>query len=379
MNFKSLFITAFGFVAPSHLMKANQVSENDDDTIKIRTEQQYNVKPIIQDVDTAKFKIQTKLTNTSDSINQDSIKSDTIAADTLKINVTDSDSVAVAWAKLSPREKLRSCADMMLLYISQFEDIKANAYYDRAAKKWTIGPGLTYINNRPVTSKSKIQSVEEMQSLWRDYCEKENGMFDAAEKFLPLDLERPGTAEELTLAKARICAIIDGTWNVGNGFLGRGDKPSNWVSAYKSFLETGDSIYLNKCKTLYCSYNKVRKKVKGKTVAVELPPLTKRRNLSWEVFTGNIKLSEEVPTLEQLAENTDVWYLHCSALGDAYRFFDRRTKKLDDEWVEKLNKPTYGRNFRDTLNFQFNLKPHMQQKSTSNSAIEQKLKQYRTR
>ena len=338
MKLKTWITTAIGFVAPSLVLKAQQqnILEKPDTITTTQTIDTLASKSVI-DQDTL------QLNNSYISIPTDSLTQDTLALD----------SAALAWSELSPREKLNSCSEMMLLYIAQFEDVKSKSYYDSIAHKWTIGPGLTRIKGRPVTSQTRIHSTEEMYALWREYCEKPNGMFDAAEKYLPLDLERPRTAEELALCKARLCAMMDVAWNVGNGFFGTNETPAPWLQAYISFLETGDSIYLNKCGHSYCSYNKKTVKINGRETKKEVPALTQRRELSWKVFTGDVKLSEEEPTEEQLAENTNIWYLQKSALGDAYRFINARTRELIDDWAEQINNPSYGKNFNDTIQSQF--------------------------
>ena len=165
----------------------------------------------------------------------ETILPDSIYADTLNLDTLSTDSIAHTWNLMTPREKLQSCANQMLCFISQFEDIKAQSYYDNVGHKWTVGPGWTYINGKPVTSTTKIRNAEEMFTLWSNDLNKENGYFDRIEETLHLDKMLARTEEDVRKQQGTLCCFESLMWNCGPGVMGTKDKPSQLVASYNDF------------------------------------------------------------------------------------------------------------------------------------------------
>ena len=92
-------------------------------------------------------------------------------------------------------------------FIAHFESLKMNAYWDKTAKKWTIGFGnTTHPDGRPIRRGDQIKDEEELMHYFRSYF-KERVAPTIKEYF-------PGWKE---LSKNEKIAMLDLFWNAGSG------------------------------------------------------------------------------------------------------------------------------------------------------------------
>lgn len=91
--------------------------------------------------------------------------------------------------------------------IAHFESIKMNAYWDKVAKKWTIGFGnITHPDGRPIRRGDKIKDEAELMHYFRSYFREK--VAPAIKKYLP-------TWDQF--AKNEKLALLDLFWNAGSG------------------------------------------------------------------------------------------------------------------------------------------------------------------
>ena len=96
----------------------------------------------------------------------------------------------------------------------------------------------------------------------------------------------------------------------------------------------------------------VKRGNKNVKIRVENPTLTKRRKAECQILNGNTILAMGKPETEEDKQN-NIWYVEISSLGDIYSVTPSKDAQFPKDWVEKLNNPTYGKNFGDTINTQF--------------------------
>ena len=189
------------------------------------------------------------------------------------------DSIVLNPKDLSPEElyefrleKLREAREDMLLLIAHFENIKANAYYDKVAKCWSVGLGFTRtIDGRAVNRLTRIKSEQELMNYWIRYTE--DHMFPAMAQYLAV--ENTDIQERAALG----CTAF----NTGAGIYGSKGEISAYAELLNQHFETpGDSIYLNKA--LYT----LNKYVKSKGKVVEA--LVKRRRIESDILAHKIVL-----------------------------------------------------------------------------------------
>ncbi len=91
--------------------------------------------------------------------------------------------------------------------IAHFENIKMNAYYDKVARKWTIGFGnIKHPNGKPVRRGDKIKDEDELMFYFRDYFKQHVAPNIA--KYLPT---------WPLLNKQGKMVMVDMFWNAGSG------------------------------------------------------------------------------------------------------------------------------------------------------------------
>lgn len=92
-------------------------------------------------------------------------------------------------------------------FIAHFESIKMNAYWDKVAKKWTIGFGnTTHPDGRPIRSGDRIKDEAELMYYFRSYFK--DRVAPAIRDYLP------GWEN---LEKHEKIAMLDLFWNAGSG------------------------------------------------------------------------------------------------------------------------------------------------------------------
>lgn len=92
-------------------------------------------------------------------------------------------------------------------FIAHFENIKMNAYWDKVARKWTIGFGnIKHPNGKPVRSGDRIKDEPELMFYFRDYFRQH--IVPSIAKYLPT---------WFLLDKQQKIALVDMFWNAGSG------------------------------------------------------------------------------------------------------------------------------------------------------------------
>lgn len=301
--------------------------------------------------------------NSIDTLNEKNSK------DSLLLEKIKADSIAQEWGNLSVREKLRSCSDQMLLFITQFEDIRARAYWDNVGKEVTAGAGFVYIDGKKISRNFRFKNMKHLTDTWHNECERPNGWFDIMEAYLgkTIELMHPQTEKELLQCKSELCGWHSFVWQNGPASLGSYNQPSSivkaarlaqetnnetdqifadslfnkyatsLVKAYTSFKQTGDTVFLNKAETYFKAWNKVTKKNKqGHKVKVILPASVARRKAEFDYICGNciITVGDKPETLR---EDTTVQYIDILevVVGAIYSLKDKQTGALPNDWPKQ--------------------------------------------
>lgn len=98
-------------------------------------------------------------------------------------------------------------ASNAMRFIAHFENIKMNAYFDRVARKWTIGFGnTTHPNGRPIRRGDRIKDEAELKLYFTSYFS--NKVAPIIAKYFPSFTE---------LNDAQKIAVCDLCWNAGAG------------------------------------------------------------------------------------------------------------------------------------------------------------------
>jgi len=320
-------------------------------------------------------------TNLSDSTQSTyqihSIESDSLPNDTLNIDTLSLDSAAIMWGQLSVREKINSCTDQMLIYLTTFEDIRAKAYWEQAGGVTTVGPGFVYINNKRVTRNYRFKNMEALVNTWDRDLQKQGSWLDNYEAYMYeiIDSMRPTNAKELLACQSEICAPFSLVWQYHTKALGSPSASQKLLEARRLYSETGNPIYKNKAdsifercatqtmkafahykktlseedkeafRTEYMKWSKLTIKNKsgqpirdknGNIVKRSVPSFVARREAEFSFAIGeNIMIMGSCPE-ELLSDSTkryvDVLEL---AVGAANTLKNPKTGKLPKDWVDK--------------------------------------------
>ncbi len=325
---------------------AQTVSEQKQDTLKEknRTEQHTSPQPI------------------------DTLKEKTLSDSLLKAKIK-ADSVAKEWGKLSVREKLRSCSDQMLLFITQFEDVRAHAYWDNAGREFTAGTGFVYIDGKKISRNFRFKNMKALTDTWHKECERPNGWFDIMEAYLgkSIELMQPQNEKELLQCKSALCGWHSFVWQNGPASLGSCSRPSSLVKAallakengrsedkaladslfnkyasslvkaYTNYSETKDTAYLHKTEMLFNLWNKITKiDKKGQKTKVVLPSSVARRKAEFSHISGECTITIG-PTPRTLINDTTTQYMDILevVVGAINSIRDKKTGALPDNWAKK--------------------------------------------
>ena len=165
-----------------------------------------------------------KAQNTDSEINRDSIEVNNDA------RAMSEDDVTAAFDEIQQRQTTQMLADVenpdsillaeikqrlteigpkVVRFIAHFENIKMNAYFDKKARKWTIGFGnTTHPNGRPIRSGDRIKDEAELMLYFNDYFLEK--VAPSVAKYFPNWLE---------LNEDQQVATCDLFWNAGAGVL----------------------------------------------------------------------------------------------------------------------------------------------------------------
>lgn len=161
-----------------------------------------------------------------------------------------------------------------------------------------------------------------------------------------IDNMKPTTEKELLQCKS----IIDGwhsfQWQNGIATLGSNGKQSGLTEAYTRYFLNGDTIALNKAKTIFNKYCKVTLRNKktgkpvirnGKIVKITLPSSVARRTAEWDNITGRC-ITLVGPRPKILENDTTTQYMDIleTVVGGIHSVRNQKTGKLPDDWPKKV-------------------------------------------
>lgn len=263
--------------------------------------------------------------------------SDSITIDTLSVDSLATDSVLSPEALYETRlNLLREAREDMLLLIAHFENIKANAYWDKAAKCYSVGLGFTHtIDGKKVNKITRIKSKEELMNYWIRYTE---------DKMFPTMAEH--LAIEHTDIQERV-ALGCTAFNTGDKIYGK-KEPSAYAQNLNHYFETRDSIYLNKALYTLNKYVKSRGRV--------LTGLVKRRRVESDILAHKIVLVKADTLADSLAMPENAIDLSKTIIGATSSIGDLPESSI--ELATKIREyDESGYNYIDTLNRAFSVPP----------------------
>ena len=328
-------------------------------------------------------------TNTLDPISitvSDSTEDTSEHADSVSINITDTISPE-QWAKLTPRQKLESCSNLMFLFNIQFEDLRAKAYNDGHGNP-TILNGIVYINGKMISKNLAIRDFQKALETWNNELNRDKGFFDVMEAYLgpAISEMKPTNEKELLQDKSALCAWLSFTWQRGPNVMGSSlyanainsarrlagktrneaditladslfyKYAKNFIKDYTKFMTEGDSIAFEKfAKAFVNDYNTqtVNKKDKnGKTVKVKQfnASHNRRRLAELDIMEGKCIVGlGDCP--QCLKDDKDIVYLNIleTTVGGIHSI----GKKLPEDWADKVQELTIGHTVGDSLVTQY--------------------------
>lgn len=190
---------------------------------------------------------------------------------------------------------LRESRKDMLLLIAHFENVKARAYWDKVAKKFSIGLGFTQKKDGSnVTAHTVIRTEDELMDYWERYTEDK--MFPTMAKYLLI--EESDHQQRVALGSI--------AFNCGAGIYRqyipqtKEYEPSRFAETLNTFFKTKDSIYLNKSVFTFEQYIKSRGRV--------INALEKRRRIEGDIFAHKIMLinRDTIANIDSTNTNGDV-------------------------------------------------------------------------
>ena len=245
----------------------------------------------------------------------------------------ESDSVTVADDESVLSEdslKIEDSMYDMLCLVAHFEGVKVNAYWDAAARIWTIGIGNTVRpDGKPVRQTDRIADKDELLGYFSAHVR--NYMMDDLLTYLPIEL----------MSKQEIAAVGSLCYNCGSGILRNSDEtPSTLARAIADYIETRGDSSRDVVKTL------MDKKITSR--GRKLDVLVKRRAVEELILFGEVNM---VDNSEYAIENS-VNFAEVS-LGAAYSL---KIGELDDiqHVTDSINNCQYGRNLNDSIEYAFN-------------------------
>lgn len=226
--------------------------------------------------------------------------------------------------------------------IAMSESIEMNAYFDKAAGKWTIGFGnITHPNGTAVKRGDKIADENMLMHYFRSFFKTK--VAPNIYKYIMPAWEKFNHQEKL--------ALLDLFWNAGSGKLH--EKGSNTPSALaKSLNAYADNRTDESLKTVVDAM-KSKKFISTKKRGI-IPALQKRVAFRIKIFTGEIKIGGNETNSINLDE------VHIGAHYGAFKASDLQNLNFSQDKLkticDSINNCPYGRNFGDTL--QYKLENH---------------------
>lgn len=198
-------------------------------------------------------------TNTLDPISitvSDSTEDTSEHTNSVSINITDTISPK-QWAKLTPRQKLESCSNLMFLFNIQFEDLRAKAYNDGCGNP-TILNGMAYINGKKVKWGMSIKDFKKALQTWNNELNRDKGFFDVMEAYLgpAIATMKPTNEKELLQNKSALCAWLSFIWHEGQNVMGSSLYTNAINSAQHLAQQTGNKADIARADSLFKKYAK---------------------------------------------------------------------------------------------------------------------------
>jgi len=315
------------------LADSGVVVNQDGDTVK-NAPRTYQLKPI--DVRRKQNDLEDR--NTIRPDNDDDLDADSLDKDNDSISSDNSEIERVC----------KSIEDLeydAVRLIALSEDIEMNAYYDKAAGKWTIGFGnITHPDGTDVKKGDKIESEEQLMHYFRSFFVER--VAPNIVTYLP-NWDKFNRQEKL--------ALMDMFWNAGSGKLHtparnpktkkpQPVKPSELAKALNRYAENRTPANLKAVTDIMKSRQFISTKKKG-----VIPALQKRVAFRIKVFTGEIQLNGVGPTSIDLDE------AHIGAHYGAFKASDLNNMNFSQSKLEmicdSINNCPSGRNFADTLEY----------------------------
>lgn len=194
------------------------------------------------------------------------------------------------------QENLKKAQELMLYVIAHFEGMKCKAYYDKAARIWTINIGNTVRpDGKKVRCGDRIHNEQEALDYVSTHVDKH--MADDMIEYLPLH----------KMSQEEIAVMGSLFYNCGSGILRNKDKsPSEFAQMASEYFTThGDSISKEFDKSFlnYC-------KVKGRINKV----VQERRTNELTLLHGDIKITLD----DNINSGENVINLKKAVLGTLY-------------------------------------------------------------
>lgn len=263
---------------------------------------------------------------TTDSIPIDSIANnisesmDSIPVDSVANNVPEG---------FDPKTFDQNMFDAFCL-IAHFENIKMKAYRLSMEKHYTIGIGFTRDENgRPVKAGSRIKDADQ---LMRKFTQEISDIDTYIDKYLVVDSMLPQE-------KAAIRSIA---FNCGPGVI---EKMAPAINEYCTSRDDPDRHQE--------AYNIVRNEfMKRRTAKGKiLEPLEKRRYCEFKVFTYEVVMKNNAPSMDHLQSNEiDLYNSPIGAIYSACKIKDIRANTENNRFCDTLKTINYGKNIPDTIN-----------------------------
>lgn len=194
------------------------------------------------------------------------------------------------------KKNLDDARELMLYVIAHFEGMKSQAYFDKAAKIWTINIGNTIRpDGAKVKSSDCIKTIDEALGYFDAHIDKH--MANDMMEYLPLHL----------MNKEEIAVMGSLLYNCGSGILRNKDKtPSSFAQIASQYFTTHEDDIAQNFENSFMKFCRVRGAI-NKVVE-------ERRQNELTFLRGDIKITID----ENVNDSENVINLRKAILGTLY-------------------------------------------------------------